>query len=87
MLLHCLPAVKEADDAAGSGLRALTAACDALAAAALPSGNLPSSLGSLEDRCARLRGCEGKCDYGALVRPSSGGPALSLPTADECTHL
>ncbi|KAI8477471.1 MAG: Lanthionine synthetase C-like protein [Monoraphidium minutum] len=47
VLLHCLPAVRDAD---GAGMRALRAACDALAGALLPSGNLPSSLGSQEDR-------------------------------------
>lgn len=49
VLLHALPAVRQADPS-GGGVAALTAACDALAAALLPSGNLPSSLGSRDDR-------------------------------------
>jgi len=52
-LLHCLPAVRAADPS-GAGLTALTAACDTLAAALLPSGNLPSSLGSKDDRCGAV---------------------------------
>ena len=49
-LLHCLPAVREVDGAAGAGMRALRQACDALAGGLFPSGNLPSSLTSRDDR-------------------------------------
>lgn len=50
VLLHCLPVVREVDPS-GGGLAAVKTACDALAGSLLPSGNLPSSLGSKgEDR-------------------------------------
>ncbi|GBF88577.1 hypothetical protein Rsub_01292 [Raphidocelis subcapitata] len=49
VLLHALPAVRDVDPS-GQGVAALRTACDALAGALLQSGNLPSSLGSREDR-------------------------------------
>jgi hypothetical protein len=49
VLLHALPAVRDVDPS-GGGVAALRTACDALAGAVLQSGNLPSSLGSREDR-------------------------------------
>lgn len=52
VLLHCMPQVQQLDrqaGAAGMYSAALRQAVDALAAAALPSGNLPTKLGDTQD--------------------------------------
>lgn len=64
VLLHCMPQVQQLDrqaGAAGMYSAALRQAVDALAAAALPSGNLPTKLGDTQD--VRVAWCHGAAGY------------------------